>query len=566
MTLSSALPPGGLPLLTGEQAGAGDEAAVAAGDSWDGLLARAGGALARGVVEVLRDRTGGTYGRRVLVAAGKGDNGGDGWVCAARLRDRGAHVTVLAPHGDDVATSDHTAAARAAWLDAGGRVVTDGEAYRDRWPRLSRDELPDVAVDCVLGTGARGAPRPGPAATAVEVLRGLAGAGVGVVACDVPSGVDADTGAVEDRDLVVRADLTVTFGAAKRGLVLHPGAEHAGVLRIADLGPRWELPEDPFGAPGQDGAWFATGDGWAAPRPWAPTDDKRARGRVLVLAGSQRYGGAAALCGRAALRTGAGLVTVATSAATAPVLAVEPGLMVRSLPGADDGVGGPAPDGVEVVLDALADTTAAVVGPGLGHRDGTREVVEAVLGTAPDGADRRTVVLDADGCNVFRHDAAGLAEAVADGVELLLTPHDRELARLLDAAVARTARERVDQARELAEVTGGVVVAKGPTTAVVGSSGPVLVATSGSPALGTGGSGDVLAGMLGAVCARDRSRGADLLELAAGTVHLHGLAGERAGAGSGGRATASDLLDVLPVLLADLAVRRDVHGWRWSGT
>lgn len=563
--MTSPMPPDGLPLVTGAQAGEADRAAVAAGATWDGLLARAGGGLARVVLDLLRQRSGGVYGRRVLVAVGKGDNGGDGWVCADRLRARGVAVTVLAPHGVEVDTSAHTRRARAHWLGTGGRVETHAEAYADRWPRLARHDLPDVAVDCLLGTGATGAPRRA-VAPAVRVLRGLRQARTGIVACDVPSGVEADTGRVADPDLAVVADRTVTFGAAKRGLVLDPGREHAGSVEVVDLGPSWSLPEDPFGGPGQVGAWFATGDALAAPRPWDSTDDKRARGRVLVVAGSARFGGAAALCGRAALRTGAGLVTVATSGPTAAVLADEPALMVRGLIAADDEVGGPAAGAVDAVLDALVDITAAVVGPGLGHAPATRDVVEAVIGASPDGPDQRVVVLDADGCNVFRHDVEGLARAVARGVRLVLTPHERELARLLDVEVPGTAAERVELARQVVDRTGAIVVAKGPATVVVGPDAPTFVGTSGGPALGTGGSGDVLAGMLGAVLARDRSRGSDTVQHVAGTVHLHGLVGEAAGARSAGRSTATDLLDVLPGVLAGLATRRETGRWRWSGT
>lgn len=567
MTLSESIPPAGLPLLTGEQAGAADRAAVAAGDSWDGLLARAGGALASGVVEVLRDRTGGVYGRRVLVVVGKGDNGGDGWVCAARLRSRGVAVTVLAGHGTQVETSPHTDAARSGWLSSGGRVLEDASAHLDRWPGTAPHDLPDVAVDCVLGTGAQGAPRPGPAADMVRVLRGLATAGVAVVACDVPSGVAADTGEVEDEDLAVRADRTVTFGAAKRGLLLLPGARHVGALQVADLGPRWSLPEDPFGTVDQVGAWFATGDAVAAPRPWAPTADKRARGRVLVVAGSRRYAGAAALCGWAALRTGAGLVTVATTADPTPVLAADPGLMVLRLPVSDDSVGGPAATATDVVVDALDDTDTAVVGPGLGHEPPTREVVEAVLGARPDGPMHRTVVLDADGCNVFRHDLEGLADATADRVRLVLTPHERELARLLDIDVPTTAAARAEAAREVAGRTGAIVLAKGPATVVVSPDAPTFVVCGGGPSLGTGGTGDVLAGMLGAVLARDHWHGgSDHARVVAATAHLHGLAGQRAGERTAGRATASDVVEALPEVLADLARRGAAAGWRGNGT
>ncbi len=527
---SAAAGPPGL-LLTGDEAGAADRAAVAAGATWDDLLRRAGGALARGVLRELQER-GGVYGRRVLVVAGKGDNGGDGWVAAHVLRDRGVACTVLAVHGVDVETSPHSARAREAWRSSGGRVIsgTDDRAAIDAALATA-----DLRVDAVLGTGITGAPRD----EALVGVRICNDGGVPVVACDVPSGVDAATGAIAGD--AVQAVRTVTFGAAKRGLVLHPGAARAGLVEVASLGPRWR-------AGARD--WWATADRLARLSAPSADADKHARGRVLVVAGSRRYGGAAALAATAAVRAGAGLVTLATTAPREPVLVLEPGVMVVELPALDpsedDGAAGPAPAAADRVAELAQDADAVVLGPGCGHGPGTRAVADALL----DGP--RPVVLDADGINVFRGEADALRRS-HDAPPLLLTPQHRELGRLVDRPGDEALAARHDLVPRLAEDLHALVVGKGPGTVVHDPwSSETWVTTAGGPALGTGGSGDVLAGMLGATVAA--AWDGDLPGVgraAVGTVHLHGMLGDRVGAATGGRATARQLVEALPALLAE---------------
>ena len=298
----------GLPLLDAAAARVGDEAAIAAGDDRSTLMARAAGHLARGVVTAC----GGAYGRRALVVVGRGDNGGDGWAAAPLLARRGMRVTVLAPDGLDAPGSPETAAARTAWLASGGRAVVAPE----RVPTGT-----DVVVDAVLGTGAAG-PLRGAAVEACAAVARARGAGALVVACDLPSGVSADDGATAEGAVV--ADVTVTFGALKRGLLLHPGAVHAGRLVLGRLGERWHVPET---------GWRALGPAEAAAPPRPADDEKRRRGAVLVVAGGPTTGGAAALAGRGALGGGAGLVTVATPRAVhAGVAASHPAMMVLALP------------------------------------------------------------------------------------------------------------------------------------------------------------------------------------------------------------------------------------------
>lgn len=484
-----------VPLLDAAAARTGDEAAVTAGATWAGLMERAAHALATGVVQA----AGVGYGLRVVVVVGSGNNGGDGWAAAPLLAGRGAHVTVFSLAPLDADLSDEASRHRAAWLSAGGRTRPP-EA--DPRATLSRA---DVVVDCLLGTGATGAPR-GTMGDAVMAINERGDHGVLVVACDMPTGVDADTGAVHEP--AVRADVTVTMGARKRGLVLTPGRWWAGRVVVGDLGPQYPT----------EGGWRALTAAGAAPRPLAPDADKLAHGRILVIAGSVGTGGAAILCTRATLSAGGGLVTLATPANIQRVVApVVPAAMTRRLPHVGEHV---APAAVDDLQD-VGEFDAVVVGPGLGPVDGTRAIVDHVLATAG------RVVLDADAINVFRDDPDRLADHA--GV-LVLTPHERELARLGGGQNGPDAWEhRVDRVPELAARYGATLVAKGPGTIVAAPDGRVWVTPLGGPELGTGGTGDTLAGMLGAALAA-----ADDVPVAvAATVWRHAFAADWMATGRG---------------------------------
>ncbi|MGH3442228.1 MAG: NAD(P)H-hydrate epimerase, partial [Nitriliruptorales bacterium] len=221
-------------LLDAAAAAAGDAAAVEAGTTWAALMERAAGHLARGVVRL----AGRGYGLKVAFVVGKGNNGGDGWAAARRIADLGARARVVAVHGLDAEMSEVAAANRRRFLDGGGRASgPEGLDEALAWC--------DVGVDCLLGTGATGAPR-GPIGDAVTALLRAADAGTLVVACDVPTGVQVDDGLVPGE--AVRADLTVTLGGWKRGLLLHPGAGHVGLVNVAELGPTCTPPESAWSA------------------------------------------------------------------------------------------------------------------------------------------------------------------------------------------------------------------------------------------------------------------------------------------------------------------------------
>jgi ADP-dependent NAD(P)H-hydrate dehydratase / NAD(P)H-hydrate epimerase len=506
-----------IPLLDAAAAGAGDRAAVDVGDTWAALMERASGQLARGVLAA----AGRGYGLKVAVLVGKGNNGGDGWGAARRLTRAGARAWVVAPDGAEVEVSAEAAAQRGAWIDGGGRTSsgTDDLEAALRWA--------DVAVDALLGTGVSGAPR-GPAGDAAAALLAARDRGTTVVACDVPSGVSADDGTAPSG--AVRADLTVTLGGMKRGLLLHPGAAHAGRVLVGDLGPRYAPPEV---------AWSALTPAGATPAPLAVDDDKRARGVVLAVAGAEGTAGAAALCGLGALHAGGGLVSVATpEPVRAEVAMQDPAMMVRGLPA--DEQGAVHADAVHALGD-LDDPDVVVAGPGLGFGPGAAATVAHLRARA------RRLVLDADALNVHRDAPDALAE---HGGPLVLTPHQRELARIGGGEDGEDAwSRRVERVPELARRYDATIVAKGPGTLVAAPDGRVWVTPLGGPSLGAGGTGDVLSGVIATAVARAD----DVPEAVARAVWWHAAAGERAGSAVAGRSGPRGLLAELGPTLAGLA-------------
>ena len=539
-----------LPILSAAAARAADAAAVAAGDTYDVLMGRAAGHLANTVLEV----AGRAAGLRVDIVVGRGDNGGDGWAAAPLLAARGAAVRVVAPDGIDATTSDASARARAGWMASGGRVCTGDVA-----PHLVADDgvaYADVVVDCLLGTGSDG-PLRGSIIEAAAAVHAARAGGAAVVACDVPSGVSADDGSVAEG--AVAADATVTLGALKRGLLLAPGSAHTGRIAVGRLGPRF------VGA--AESAWSMLTAAGARPGTADAHTEKRSRGVVLVVAGRVGASGAAVLAGRGALAAGAGLVTVAVPGPVrAEVAAAHPALMVVELPADADGA--VHADAVHALpLDGV---DAVVAGPGMGVGAGAAAVVDHLRRTCP------WLVLDADALNVHRDEPDRLADHAASDGGLVLTPHARELERIAGAGAYARRAERVP---ELAARLGATVVAKGPGTLVAGPAGAVQVIAFDEPALATAGTGDVLAGMLGAAlaglaaggtaggAAGGTAGGTAVLHHVARAVWWHAAAGRAAGARSGGRTDATGVLDALPGVLAALRLDtpRDGRGPRDPG-
>lgn len=431
---------------------------------------------AAGLAVVCAELLGKVYGARVVLLVGSGDNGGDALYAGARLARRGAGVAAVLLDSERV----HRAGL-AAFLSAGGRVA-------DSFERVLAGA--DLVVDGIVGIGGRGGLRPG----ALPVVRAALDSRAVVVSVDLPSGVDADTGQVDGE--AVRADVTVTFGAYKPGLLVDPGREYAGAVRLVDIGL------EPVSAEGDLEALQHDDVARLLPEPTGESDKYR-RGVVGIVAGSARYPGAAVLAVAGALRGGAGAVRYVGPAAGAVVSRFPETLVSEGAPGKAGRV------------------QAWVAGPGLG--DDASGLADVVGADVP-------VLIDADGLRLADPEAVR-----GRGAPTLLTPHAGEAAALLGVSREEVEAERLAAVRELAGRFSATVLLKGSTTLVAGGGGSaggggrlVRVNSTGTAWLATAGSGDVLSGLAGSLLA------AGLGALDAGSVgaYLHGLAARRVSGGA----------------------------------
>ncbi|MCK9899372.1 NAD(P)H-hydrate dehydratase [Parafrankia colletiae] len=487
-----------------------------------------------GLVTHAVGRLGRVYGARVVVLAGGGDNGGDALWAGARLAARGATVHVLAPgrtHPE----------ATAALLAAGGRLHRTGpgpasgqriESAQGTDQGLGGDaaadllDSADLVLDGLLGIGGRGPLRE------PHVLLARLAPPARTVAVDVPSGVDADTGAVADG--AVRASSTVTFGTYKRGLLVGPGSTHTGRVELVDIG--LALPTADLRALGSEDV------ARLLPVPSA-ADSKYSRGVLGLVGGSDRYPGAGVLAVGGALRGGAGyLRVVAEEQAAAHIRRAHPETVVTVI----------APGDADAAL-AAGRVQAWAIGPGLPPDEATGRLVAALLDQTDTG-----LLADAGALQPLArliaarprllHDRAGPGSAS----EVVLTPHEGEFARLVATALgwdaadlpARLATDRLGTVREAAAELGATILLKGDRTIVAGSGGAAFVNLTGTPWLGTAGTGDVLTGLVGSLLAA----GLPPALAAAAGAFLHGSAAER-----GPRPLAAgDLPALLPEVIADL--------------
>ena len=491
-------------------------AAAAAGVSEAELMDRAGRALARAC--------GLQPGERAVIFAGKGKNGGDGYLCARALLEAGVTVDLLAagePKGEA------SAAARAAFLAAGGTVCQVEEPLTDGV--RARCAAADVIVDALLGVGLTR-----PVSGVYRELIMLANAlPARKIAADIPSGLDADEGRIWGG--AFRADETVTFFACKRGMALPLGKELCGRITCCLLG----IPEETVDRAAEAaGVTTHTGSAGLVARALPERDPfthKGSYGRVLIIAGSRGYTGAAWLSSMAAVRGGAGVVSCGVPESVWPIVAG--GLhspVVFPLP--DDGKGRLAASAAAELADRSARCDACLIGPGLSVSEALPGLLETVMSacTAP-------LVIDADGLNALAGKAALLAKAAGP---VILTPHAGEFARLRGAPVDRDERagRYVDAAARFAAEHGVVLVHKGHVTAVAAPDGRLYLNNTGNPGMAKGGSGDILAGLLLALL----GQGAEPFMAAAAAVYLHGAAGDAARARYSERTLApEDLLDAL---------------------
>ncbi|HEU4527274.1 MAG TPA: NAD(P)H-hydrate dehydratase [Actinomycetota bacterium] len=506
------------PILTPAEAGALDRASRERGVEVATLMENAGREVARSALAV----AGGGYGTCAVVVCGKGNNGGDGLVAARHLARWGARVAVLMLEpGEDLREPAATNLARLAATDV--RVRPFSRSALDR--ELGRA---DVAIDAVFGTGFRGVPEDDHAAA----IEGLNEGGVPVVAVDIPSGVSGETGEVAGD--AVWADVTVTFGAVKSGVVLLPGAERAGLVEVVDIG----FPADLI----RSDLWLMEEADAAALLPIRPIEThKRETGVAVIVGGSRLMTGAVCLTAAAASRVGAGLVQVAVPEGILPVVQS----LVReatflALPETADGTVAPA--ATDVLAERLSGADALALGPGMTTHPETAAWIRDLVATSP-----IPTVLDADGLNAFAGRASELSTRRSD---LVLTPHAGEFARLSGGSARDVAADRVGHVRKLAAETDATVLLKGTRTLVGAPDGEVRVNTTGGPYLATGGTGDVLTGAIAGLLAR----GLPAADAASVAAFVHGRAGALAAARTGEGTTAGDVLDRLADAL------REVHG------
>jgi ADP-dependent NAD(P)H-hydrate dehydratase / NAD(P)H-hydrate epimerase len=465
------------------------------------LMERAGRGLADLVIAVAPEGP-------IAVACGKGNNGGDGYVAARLLRDAGREVRILAAAPPQELSGD---------ARANAERVEDIEPFAAG--RLGECA---VAVDALLGTGFSGVPH----GTVGDAIAALNAAGLPIIAADVPSGIDAASGVAEGE--AIRARATATFAAAKPGLWINPGKAHAGTVRVIDIGiPEGAPVKEPDVALIDDAELLALlpsrRAGWT----------KFTSGHVLVAGGSRGLTGAPTLAAEAAQRAGAGYVTACVPASQQTVLAQR--LLEAMTRGLPDDDGAHTADGIEAVLELAARGGALVVGPGLGRSEGAVAFARGLVALA-----EVAVVLDADGLNAHAGDLEALAGRSAPTV---LTPHEGELARLLDVDSAAVQARRLDHVRDAAARSQAIVVLKGDDTLVAEPGGFVAVSPGATGALATAGTGDVLSGVLAAVLARD----VEPFTAACAGVRLHARAGIHAAHEKGvDGVIARDVIEALP--------------------
>jgi len=502
-----------------------DELTIAKGTPSYVLMERAGEGATASLLRLFPD----LHGRRVVVVAGKGNNGGDGFVVARLLANKGvgAEVILLGRTGD----VKGDAARALQGLD--GTSVRLHEVPDDGSLGIvtQRFSGASVLVDAVFGTGLNAEVKGLHAA----VLYRMNDAGVPIFAVDIPSGLDSDTG--QPLGVAVKAQATVTFGYAKIGQVVHPGVQHVGELTIVDIGispeavsevkPRVELLEHSAIAS-------------LVPRR-APEAHKGSAGHVIVLAGSRGHTGAGLMAAHAACRTGAGLTTLAGPASLNTILSLGiPEVMTATIPDRD----GLVRFDEEAIAGLLQGKRAAVVGPGLGVHAEAERLVSHVLGQ------ELNAVVDADGLTCLVANLARLRDAQA---RVVLTPHPGEMARLLGTDVSSVQRERVAVARSFANTHGCVVILKGARSIIAAPDGRVWINPTGNAAMASGGMGDVLAGIVGGLLAQ----GLAPAEAACLGTYLHGEVADTIAARQGQLGMrASDVAEGLPLGFARLT--RDV--------
>lgn len=504
-----------------------------AGIPGDELMDRAGEGVARALVEVL-DMAGWRQ-PSILVLAGRGNNGGDAFATARWLHEMGYRPEVwLACEANQIQGDalKHFSRAKTAGIPCRALPTLED------WDEARADGVShDVLVDGLLGTGAQGVPR-GPVAAAIRYIRERADRAY-VVAIDIPSGLDADTG--EAQGEAVPADLTVTMALPKLGMVAPAALPYLGTVQVVDIG----VPPAFVAEAGlrEDLELIQAAD-LEALFPRRPrTAHKGQFGRALLIGGARGYAGAIALASRAAVRSGAGLVATVVPHSILPIVASAS--LETMVFGAEETPEGSLAPNMWAAWRARAhEQDAILIGPGMTRRPETLALARAILREAT-----KPLVVDADAISVFVRQPHWFAKAEAP---VVLTPHPGELARLLGCEVEEIQADRCKAAQRAADATGAVVVLKGAGTVVAAKGKPLCVNCTGNPGMATGGSGDVLAGLLVGLLAQ----GLDPFDAARAAVFLHGRAGDFAALRrSEPGMIASDIIEEIPFAFREVSLR-----------
>ena len=476
--------------------------------------------------------------QRIGILVGKGNNGGDGLVIARQLAHTGhdVHIFLVSPADSFTAEADiNLQIVKNLGLRI-EEIVSDAKRGSEWGSALNHIASCELLVDAIFGTGLRGAVRD-PIAPVIDTLNTLS---TPTLSIDLPSGLDADTGT--PLGTCVQAERTLTIGLPKRGLLMHPGAELAGKLEVVDIG----FPKQVIDAQDIKVHWTtaAAASEWVPQRP--PASHKGSYGRVLVVAGSTGMTGAAALASEAALRAGAGLVTLATPKHLNPILeGLLPEVMTLPLPETD--TGSLSVSATSAILE-FAETAKSVlaIGPGISqHPDTVALVHQLVRENRAQGLNLRLVV-DADGLNAL----AQIPEIMSFlDREIVLTPHPGEMARLTNTPVPTLEADRIRTAQTYANEHGVVLVFKGAPTVTSDANGNVWINSTGNPGMGTGGMGDVLTGVIAGLMAQ----GLSTEKAATLAVYIHGLAGDIVSERLGMHGLiASDVLKAVPEAISSL--------------
>lgn len=482
------------------------------------------------VAEAAAGMLGGLDGRHITILAGKGNNGGDALAAARHLHNRGALCPVFllsersGVHGD--------AAAHRGIAEKMGLHVLELTAKAQLGKLRSCLQKTDLVIDGIFGTGLKGEVA-GIAAVVIGMVNRSSGP---VLSIDIPSGVSGETGKI--LGCGIRADRTVTFCLPKVGLAVHPGCDHTGKLEVADIGiPEISVSQAGIKAQLTDTALVS---GMLAPR--SAESHKGDYGKLLLLTGSAGMAGSGCLSANAALRTGAGLVYLAVPSSLANIYNTAVSEPVV-LPLEDGGSGRLSVKNKPAVLGMLKNKDVVAAGPGLSVSEDITEIVGLLIKEC-----RAPLILDADALNALSRDIGMLKNLKTAAV---ITPHPAEMARLAGLSIREVTEDRLGTARNFSEKWGVITVLKGSRTVIALPDGSSFINSTGNPGMATGGSGDLLTGIIASLA----GQGMKPADAAVAGVYLHGLAGDRAAARTGVHGLLPrDVIEELP------SVMREVFG------